>query len=163
MDLGRVFEKGSSLSHERSLNASADSFSGQSYVALSRATSLDGLQVLRFDPSKVNAHDTVVQWSVRPDPFGPTLFSCNVLTFSLFVTRKRFASSRTAICREKSGFRSPSLSRSVFLHHLRLFIRPLFLHLHYLESSACVVPHRIYRGETVNHNVFSPPCHCETL
>ncbi|GAA5871155.1 hypothetical protein JCM3774_006807 [Rhodotorula dairenensis] len=45
VDLGRVFEK------------------GQSYVALSRATSLDGLQVLRFDPSKVKAHDTVVSWS----------------------------------------------------------------------------------------------------
>lgn len=27
---------------------------GQSYVALSRAASLDGLQVLRFDPKKVN-------------------------------------------------------------------------------------------------------------
>ncbi|TKA55607.1 hypothetical protein B0A53_02785 [Rhodotorula sp. CCFEE 5036] len=45
VDLGRVFEK------------------GQSYVALSRATSLDGLQVLRFDPSKVKAHDTVIEWS----------------------------------------------------------------------------------------------------
>ncbi|GAA5987380.1 hypothetical protein JCM10908_001932 [Rhodotorula pacifica] len=45
VDLGKVFEK------------------GQSYVALSRATSLDGLQVLRFDPSKVMAHETVVNWS----------------------------------------------------------------------------------------------------
>lgn len=35
VDLGRVFEK------------------GQSYVALSRAASMDGLQVLRFDPKKV--------------------------------------------------------------------------------------------------------------
>ncbi|GAA5832670.1 hypothetical protein JCM11251_001406 [Rhodosporidiobolus azoricus] len=45
VDLGKVFEK------------------GQSYVALSRATSLDGLQVLRFDPKKVAAHDKVVTWS----------------------------------------------------------------------------------------------------
>ncbi|GAA5890026.1 hypothetical protein JCM6882_009205 [Rhodosporidiobolus microsporus] len=45
VDLGKVFEK------------------GQSYVALSRATSLDGLQVLRFDPKKVAAHEKVVTWS----------------------------------------------------------------------------------------------------
>ncbi|GAA5974457.1 hypothetical protein JCM11641_003225 [Rhodosporidiobolus odoratus] len=45
VDLGKVFEK------------------GQSYVALSRATSLDGLQVLRFDPKKVAAHEKVVAWS----------------------------------------------------------------------------------------------------
>ena len=41
VDLGKVFEK------------------GQAYVALSRATSMGGLQVLRFDPKKVNAHDKV--------------------------------------------------------------------------------------------------------
>jgi len=41
VDLGKVFEK------------------GQAYVALSRATSMAGLQVLRFDPKKVNAHDKV--------------------------------------------------------------------------------------------------------
>ncbi|KAM5546120.1 hypothetical protein V8D89_000246 [Ganoderma adspersum] len=36
---------------------------GQSYVALSRAASLDGLQVLGFDPKKVKAHPKVVEWS----------------------------------------------------------------------------------------------------
>lgn len=41
VDLGKVFEK------------------GQAYVALSRATSMAGLQVLRFDPKKVNAHEKV--------------------------------------------------------------------------------------------------------
>lgn len=41
VDLGRVFEK------------------GQAYVALSRATCQEGLQVLRFDPRKVMAHDRV--------------------------------------------------------------------------------------------------------
>ncbi|GBE86662.1 hypothetical protein SCP_0905420 [Sparassis crispa] len=45
VDLAKVFEK------------------GQAYVALSRATSLDGLQVLHFDPAKVNAHPKVVEWS----------------------------------------------------------------------------------------------------
>jgi len=41
VDLGKVFEK------------------GQAYVALSRATSMAGLQVIRFDPKKVVAHDRV--------------------------------------------------------------------------------------------------------
>ena len=41
VDLGRIFEK------------------GQAYVALSRATSQQGLQVLRFDPKKVMAHEKV--------------------------------------------------------------------------------------------------------
>ncbi|OLL25652.1 Glycogen phosphorylase, partial [Neolecta irregularis DAH-3] len=41
VDLGRVFEK------------------GQAYVALSRAVSRDGLQILRFEPSKVMAHPKV--------------------------------------------------------------------------------------------------------
>lgn len=41
VDLGRVFEK------------------GQAYVALSRATAMKGLQVLRFDAKKVVAHEKV--------------------------------------------------------------------------------------------------------
>lgn len=41
VDLGRVFEK------------------GQAYVALSRATCMAGLQILRFDPRKVIAHEKV--------------------------------------------------------------------------------------------------------
>ncbi|PNS17634.1 hypothetical protein CAC42_3029 [Sphaceloma murrayae] len=41
VDLGKVFEK------------------GQAYVALSRATNMAGLQVLRFDPNKVMAHEKV--------------------------------------------------------------------------------------------------------
>jgi ATP-dependent DNA helicase PIF1 len=41
VDLGKVFEK------------------GQAYVALSRATAMAGLQVLRFDPKKVMAHERV--------------------------------------------------------------------------------------------------------
>ncbi|PFH51817.1 hypothetical protein AMATHDRAFT_114475, partial [Amanita thiersii Skay4041] len=45
VDLARVFEK------------------GQAYVALSRATSLEGLQVLNFEPRKVFAHPKVIQWS----------------------------------------------------------------------------------------------------
>ena len=41
VDLGKVFEN------------------GQAYVALSRATTMGGLQVLRFDPAKVTAHKKV--------------------------------------------------------------------------------------------------------
>lgn len=41
VDLGKVFEK------------------GQAYVALSRATSLETLQILNFNPSKVMAHPVV--------------------------------------------------------------------------------------------------------
>ena len=44
VDLGNVFEK------------------GQAYVALSRATTMAGLQVLRFDPRKVMAHERVRQF-----------------------------------------------------------------------------------------------------
>ncbi|KAJ3556482.1 hypothetical protein NM688_g2009 [Phlebia brevispora] len=44
VDLGRIFEK------------------GQAYVALSRATSIDRLQVLHFDPGKVMAHQRVLEW-----------------------------------------------------------------------------------------------------
>ncbi|KAL8278375.1 hypothetical protein RQP46_009267 [Phenoliferia psychrophenolica] len=45
VDLRKVFEK------------------GQSYVALSRAVSLDGLQVIGFDAKKVEAHPKVIAWS----------------------------------------------------------------------------------------------------
>ncbi|PAV21915.1 dna repair and recombination pif1 [Pyrrhoderma noxium] len=45
VDLGRTFEK------------------GQAYVALSRATSLDGLQVVNFDRNKVMAHPRVLEWN----------------------------------------------------------------------------------------------------
>lgn len=41
VDLGKIFEK------------------GQAYVALSRATCQEGLQIMRFDPKKVMAHDRV--------------------------------------------------------------------------------------------------------
>lgn len=44
VDLGKVFEK------------------GQAYVALSRATSLETLQILNFNPSKVMAHPTVTRF-----------------------------------------------------------------------------------------------------
>ncbi|KAF5391863.1 hypothetical protein D9757_001833 [Collybiopsis confluens] len=44
VDLERVFEK------------------GQSYVALSRASSIEGLQVLGFNPKKVVAHRKVIEW-----------------------------------------------------------------------------------------------------
>ncbi|ESK98247.1 dna repair and recombination protein pif1 [Moniliophthora roreri MCA 2997] len=38
---------------------------GQAYVALSRATTMEHLQVLNFDPSKVTAHPRVLAWYQR--------------------------------------------------------------------------------------------------
>jgi len=52
VDLAKVFEK------------------GQAYVALSRATSLDGLQVLNFNPSKVLVHEKVMKWSANLETFS---------------------------------------------------------------------------------------------
>lgn len=81
VDLGKVFEKGKLLGYLKYSSAyDLHIRSGQAYVALSRATSLDGLQVLNFDASKVrvlrfsyisvlttlakvNAHPKVVEWS----------------------------------------------------------------------------------------------------
>ena len=38
---------------------------GMVYVALSRAVSVDSLQVLRFAPSKVISHDRVIEFYAR--------------------------------------------------------------------------------------------------
>ena len=57
VDLGKIFEK------------------GQAYVALSRATCQEGLQITRFDPRKVMAHD-------RVRTFYNSLYSVNRATSS---------------------------------------------------------------------------------
>lgn len=57
VDLGKIFEK------------------GQAYVALSRATCQEGLQISRFDPKKVMAHD-------RVRTFYDGLYSVNQATSS---------------------------------------------------------------------------------
>ncbi|PIL30943.1 hypothetical protein GSI_07112 [Ganoderma sinense ZZ0214-1] len=53
VDLNRIFEK------------------GQAYVALSRATRLEALQVLNFDPAKVRAHPRVLEWMAEHDSKVP--------------------------------------------------------------------------------------------
>ncbi|KAH8832699.1 hypothetical protein DL96DRAFT_1704753 [Flagelloscypha sp. PMI_526] len=55
VDLGKIFEKGT----------------GQAYVALSRATNLDGLQVMNFRAEKVTAHKTVIEWTKTLEVIKP--------------------------------------------------------------------------------------------
>lgn len=68
VDLGKVFECGSSLplpaEFSETLLTLECQYTGQSYVALSRATSLDSLQVINFKASRVKPHDKVAEWSV---------------------------------------------------------------------------------------------------
>ena len=58
VDLGRIFEKGVFCCALGSAAFIADAClpAGQAYVALSRATSLEGLQVLNFDARKVRLY-----------------------------------------------------------------------------------------------------------
>jgi ATP-dependent DNA helicase PIF1 len=63
IDLNRVFEKGKCEILPESALISCDIFLGQAYVAISRATSLEGLQIVGFQPSKVYAHPAVIEWS----------------------------------------------------------------------------------------------------
>lgn len=60
IDLGKVFEKGAFRSilpfvEVVEVTCVFRGNTGQSYVALSRAASMEGLQVLRFDPNRVRS------------------------------------------------------------------------------------------------------------
>lgn len=69
VDLSKVFEKGrgyykAPFSECENVAADVSPYHpGQSYVALSRAASMEGLQVVGFDARKVKAHPRVVEWS----------------------------------------------------------------------------------------------------
>ena len=75
IDLKKIFEK------------------GQAYVALSRATSQDGLEVLNFDPAKVMAHPRVAQ-------FYDSLYSVNKALQHPKVAGKPAAASKPAIVKK---------------------------------------------------------------
>ena len=78
VDLGKIFEK------------------GQAYVALSRATCQEGLQVMRFDPRKVMAHDKVRD-------FYDSLYGVDT------VTKSKKAEKRTT--QAEGGGRGPDSAR----------------------------------------------------
>lgn len=63
VDLSKVFEKGERSREFLTESPIASTLAGQSYVALSRAATLEGLQVLGFDARKVVAHPRVIEWS----------------------------------------------------------------------------------------------------
>ena len=70
VDLAKVFEKGIDLLFSLSYRANSpcELASGQAYVALSRATSLEGLQVLNFNPNKVRKSMYLVSISTDRNP-----------------------------------------------------------------------------------------------
>lgn len=80
VDLGKIFEK------------------GQAYVALSRATCQEGLQISRFDPKKVMAHD-------RVRTFYDSLYSINQATGSN--GRRGVTKQDTSAVKHKSNFVDP--------------------------------------------------------
>lgn len=82
VDLNKAFERGKKLSRRvftssKTLNFpnALPAFLGQSYVALSRAATLEGLQVIGFDTKRVVAHPKVIEFSSLrpslPDPQMP--------------------------------------------------------------------------------------------
>ena len=79
VDLGKIFEK------------------GQAYVALSRATSQEGLQILRFDPKKVMAHD-------RVRAFYDSLYSISQTAAPVDAVRKGVAANNSEDEFGDSGF-----------------------------------------------------------
>jgi ATP-dependent DNA helicase PIF1 len=70
VDLGKVFEK------------------GQAYVALSRATSREGLQILRFDPRKVMAHPKVSGFYRSLENIDDVNRDCQLLEMIRFPRRR---------------------------------------------------------------------------
>ncbi|KAK7960777.1 hypothetical protein PG988_011991 [Apiospora saccharicola] len=76
VDLGKVFEK------------------GQAYVALSRATNKQGLQVLRFDKNRVMAHPRVIQFYNKLYSAETAIKKKPTPSLSDFTSRGRSESSR---------------------------------------------------------------------
>jgi ATP-dependent DNA helicase PIF1 len=58
-----VFEKGALAPTRDAEPALTPPRTGQAYVAISRATSLEGIWVVGFDARKVMCHPRVLEWS----------------------------------------------------------------------------------------------------
>lgn len=82
VDLGKVFEK------------------GQAYVALSRAVSKQGLQVLRFDKNKVMAHPRVIAFYNKLYTAEVATKKKPTLSIADFATKWQPVSGKTTVSRE---------------------------------------------------------------
>ena len=120
---------------------------GQSYVALSRATSLEGLQVIGFDAKKVMAHPKVTNWSVCP-PF-------TILRTPADLTRSIAHSDYSRLSTEKRHRRNSRISLIAvssscisctcrYIHHFRFLL-------------SCI----IYRNSIYNFNNFLHSSDCD--
>jgi ATP-dependent DNA helicase PIF1 len=87
VDLGKVFEK------------------GQAYVALSRATSQQGLQVLRFDKNRVMAHHRVIDFYNNLTSADEAAMKKASSSLASFVTRQPSLKTDSSVKRDAKGSR----------------------------------------------------------
>ena len=95
VDLGKVFEK------------------GQAYVALSRATSQQGLQVLRFDKNRVMAHHRVIDFYNNLTSADEAAMKKASSSLASFVTRQPSLKADSSVKRDAKGPRAKEAQKVV--------------------------------------------------